>query len=258
MVVSCDRILSLLWIQTVYKVYGENLSQSQPFDGNPFITCQKKPFKNIQTQRTNSLPVRQHVKAQHCASAFNLFPPPLYSIHNISNISLVPCCRCHFIYSLFHSSVKFFNYVFSFVILFTVVASAVAVASFFNSLMVHWIIELTVCSFQYTKVSNIRFHLVDCWNEKSARVNCAKICYPWKRKSIDFFSFCSKLICLQFTEILANAPRYAATTSLPFFLYRSHQIVVFYFRHRMLNQIMKKREATNNHRNQQHHQQQQH
>lgn len=162
-------------------------------------------------------------------------------------MSLVPCCRCHFIYSLFHSSVIFFNYVFfSFVILFTgfaVVASAVAVAvaSFFYSFMMHWIIQLTVCSFQYTKVSDIRFHLVDWWNEKSARVNCAKICYPWKRKSIDFFSFCSELICLQFTEILANAPRYAATTSLPFSLFRSHQFVVFYFRHRMLNQKMKKK-----------------
>lgn len=68
-----------------------------------------------------------------------------------------------------------------------------------NSLIVHWIIEHEA-HFNTSKQCQ-RYSLpLGRMFKQNARVNCAKICYPWKRKFIDFL-FCFKQICLQFTDI---------------------------------------------------------
>lgn len=232
MVVSCDSILSLIRAQNVYKMNGEGWCHSMEI---PLLRAKNllKTFRPNRLFNENSLPVTiwKH-SILHQLSAF--------SLHFVHYVILVPLSMSFYLF--FISLICIFQLCFCCRrrcccwLFFSILAVAVAVvASFFNSLMVHWIIELTVRSFQYTKVSDIRFHLVDCWNEKKRPCKLCKNLLPLEAQMYWFFSllFSSKLICLQFTEILANTRRYHHSTRR-YSLLCSTQFVVFYFHHQKI------------------------
>lgn len=183
MVVSCDSILSLIRAQNVYKMNGEGWCHSMEI---PLLRAKNllKTFRPNRLFNENSLPVTiwKH-SILHQLSAF--------SLHFVHYVILVPLSMSFYLF--FISLICIFQLCFCCrrrccCWLFFVLAVVVAVvASFFNSLMVHWIIELTVRSFQYTKVSDIRFHLVDCWNEKKRPCKLCKNLLPLEAQMYWFF-----------------------------------------------------------------------
>lgn len=130
----------------------------------------------------------------------------LYIILHIFSVGWL--YRCRSIYSLFCLSSVFSIMACALYVFFILFSMSFGwgwcwccYSSFLNSFMVHWIIEHGG-SFQYTNTDNQRYRwwkrdrCVGCslplgrmlkqTTPRVESVDCAKICYPWKRKFIDF------------------------------------------------------------------------
>lgn len=173
------------------------------FDGNPFITC-KKPFKNIQTQPfvQREFATCNNLKAQHFAPAFSFFPPfrALCNIGATVDVILFILYFAHLYFSIMF-----------------LLSSTLLLLTFFlfllsllpwllHSLIRLWCIESLNSQFAHFNIQKCRI-FASTWSivetRRSARANCAKICYPWKRKCIDFF-----LSCLALSWFVSSSLRY--------------------------------------------------
>lgn len=174
------------------------------FDGNPFITC-KKPFKNIQTQPfvQREFATCNNLKAQHFAPAFSFFPPfrALCNIGATVDVILFILYFAHLYFSImFLLSSTLLLLTFFFLFLLSLLPWLL------HSLIRLWCIESLNSQFAHFNIQKCRI-FASTWSivetRRSARANCAKICYPWKRKCIDFF-----LSCLALSWFVSSSLRY--------------------------------------------------